>query len=198
VAHVNTHDLLPMPMTEESLQHVCERILRVQDFLKRPLILENPSTYLQFKASTIPEWEFLSALALQTGCGLLLDANNVFVSAHNHGFDAVNYINSLPHSHIVQMHIAGPTDCGDLLIDTHDQPVPTQVWKLYQLAQQLTNGTSTLLEWDAKIPDYPDLLEELFKAKEVLKGNIPGTVIHIADVLPVSNPVDFQLQTAHA
>jgi uncharacterized protein (UPF0276 family) len=198
VANINTHDLLPMPMTEESLNHVCERIGQVQDFLQRPLILENPSTYLQFKASTIPEWEFLSALALRTGCGLLLDANNVFVSAHNHGFDAVNYINSLPHNQIVQMHIAGPTDCGDLLIDTHDQPVPTQVWKLYQLAQQLSGGVSSLLEWDAKIPDYPDLITELFKAKEVMKGNIPGMEIQSSQTMPVSNPVDFQLQAAHA
>lgn len=198
VANINTHDLLPMPMTEESLKHVCERILRVQDFLKRPLILENPSTYLQFKASTIPEWEFLSALASGTGCGLLLDVNNVFVSAHNHGFDANHYIQNLPHQHIVQIHIAGPTDCGDLLIDTHDQPVPTEVWKLYQLAQKLTNGVSTLLEWDAKIPDYPDLLAELFKAKEVLKGNIPGNIIHSSAVIPVSNPIDFQLQASNA
>jgi uncharacterized protein (UPF0276 family) len=198
VANINTHDLLPMPMTEESLKHVCERILRVQDFLKRPLILENPSTYLQFKASTIPEWEFLSALASGTGCGLLLDVNNVFVSAHNHGFDAHHYIQSLPHQHIVQIHIAGPTECGDLLIDTHDQPVPAEVWKLYQLAQKLTKGVSTLLEWDAKIPDYPDLLTELFKAKEVLKGNIPPDMIHSSAIVPVSNPIDFQLQASNA
>jgi uncharacterized protein (UPF0276 family) len=197
VAYTNTHDLLPMPMTEESLTHVSERVLKIQDFLKRPLILENPSTYLQFKASTMPEWEFLSALATETGCGLLLDVNNVFVSAHNHGFDAAKYIDSLPHEHIVQMHIAGPTDCGALLVDTHDQPVPSEVWRLYKQAQQLTGGVSTLLEWDAKIPEYPELLEELFKAREVLKGNIPDTGVYRSPNMPVSNPVDFQLQASN-
>ena len=197
VAYTNTHDLLPMPMTQESLVHVCERVMRIQDYLKRPLILENPSTYLQFKASTIPEWGFLSSLAATTGCGLLLDVNNVFVSATNHGFDAPDYINNLLHQHIVQMHIAGPTDCGDLLIDTHDQPVPSEVWKLYIQAQQLTGGVSTLLEWDAKIPDYPDLLIELYKAREALKGNIPVQGVNKSEHQPVSNPVDFQLQAAN-
>ena len=197
VAYTNTHDLLPMPMTEESLNHVCKRIMRIQDHLKRPLILENPSTYLQFKASTMPEWEFMGAMAQRTGCGLLLDVNNVFVSAHNHGYDAVNYINSLPHEHIVQMHLAGPTDCGALLIDTHDQPVPTGVWKLYKLAQILTGGVSALLEWDAKIPDYPELLEELFMAREVMKGNLPDTGVYRSPNMPVSNPVDFQLQAVN-
>ncbi|GAA3988967.1 DUF692 domain-containing protein [Mucilaginibacter dorajii] len=197
VAYTNTHDLLPMPMTQESLTHVAERVMRIQDYLKRPLILENPSTYLQFKASTISEWGFLSSLAKTTGCGLLLDVNNVFVSANNHGFDAPNYINSLPHEHIVQMHIAGPTDCGDLLIDTHDQPVPSEVWKLYAQAQQLTGGVSTLLEWDSKIPDYPDLLIELYKAREALKGNIPVQGVNRSEQEPVSNPVNFQLQAAN-
>ncbi|MEB0260318.1 MULTISPECIES: DUF692 domain-containing protein [unclassified Mucilaginibacter] len=197
VAYTNTHDLLPMPMTEESLDHVAERVLKIQDYLKRPLILENPSTYLQFKASTMPEWEFLSALAKETGCGLLLDVNNVFVSAHNHGFDAAKYIDSLPHEHIVQMHLAGPTDCGDLLVDTHDQPVPSKVWELFHQAYNLTGGVSTLLEWDAKIPDYPELLEELFKANEVLKGNIPQEGVYRSPHLPVSNPVDFQLQASN-
>jgi uncharacterized protein (UPF0276 family) len=197
VAYTNTHDLMPMPFTQESLLHVSERVTRIQDYLKRPLILENPSTYLQFKSSTISEWGFLSSLATTTGCGLLLDVNNVFVSATNHDYDAPNYINNLPHNHIVQMHIAGPTDCGDLLIDTHDQPVPTEVWKLYAQAQRLTGGVSTLLEWDANIPDYPDLLIELYKAREALKGNIPDQGISSSIHAPVSNPVDFQLQAAN-
>lgn len=197
VAYTNTHDLLPMPLTEESLLHVCTRVMQVQDFLQRQLVLENPSTYLQFKASTMHEWEFLSELAKRTGCGLLLDVNNVFVSAHNHGFDAMHYIENLPHNHIVQMHIAGPTDCGNLLIDTHDQPVPSAVWALYKKAQELTGGVSTLLEWDANIPDYPDLVEELFKARQVLKGQLPEIAIHTADTGAISNPVHFQLETTH-
>jgi len=197
VAYVNTHDLLPMPLTEESLEHVCSRVMQVQDFLQRPLVLENPSTYLQFKSSTMQEWEFLSAMAKRTGCGLLLDVNNVFVSAHNHGFDATHYIESLPHQQIVQMHLAGPTDCGNLLIDTHDQPVPSEVWKLYQLAQNLTGGVSTLLEWDANIPEYPELVTELFKAKTVMQGHLPEIKVHTSDAAVISTPVHFQLETNH-
>jgi uncharacterized protein len=194
VAHVNTHDLLPMPFTEESLRHVTERVDQIQNFLGRPLVLENPSSYLEFKRSTLSEWDFLSALARETGCGLLLDVNNVYVSSYNHGFDAEHYIRTLPHSSIVQIHLAGPADRGQYLVDTHDQPVPTPVWRLYKLAQELTGGVSTLLEWDANIPAFPDLVVELNKAKAALKGIIPEAPIRksgSADV--VSNPVDFQL-----
>jgi uncharacterized protein len=197
VLGVNTHDLLPMPLTKNSLDHVAQRVHFVQEYLQRPLVLENPSTYLEFKANEMPEWEFLGELARMTGCGLLLDVNNVFVSAHNHGYDARTYIHSLPHNHIVQMHVAGPTDYGDLLVDTHDQPVPAKVWELYRLAHQLTGGVSTLLEWDANIPEYPELVEEIFKAKKVLKGDVPDTLISRTEHAPISNPVDFQLTTVY-
>lgn len=199
VANVNTHDLLPLPLTEESLRHVIARVGVVQDYLERPLVLENPSTYLEFKESTLSEWEFLSALAKETGCGLLLDVNNVYVSSHNHGFDPEHYIKSLPHSSIVQVHVAGPTDCGEYLVDTHDRPVPARVWRLYKLAQELTGGVSTLLEWDANIPDFPDLVLELKKAEAVVQGLIPETPPQqtVAAQI-VSNPVDFQLVSAHA
>lgn len=196
IAGINTHDLLPLPLTEESLDHVCGRVEQIQDYLQRPLVLENPSTYLAFQASTMPEWEFLARMARRTGCGLLLDVNNVYVSAHNLGFDAVHYIGQLPHEHIVQVHLAGPTDCGDLLIDTHDSPVPQAVWQLYRLAQQRTGGVSTLLEWDASIPDYPELVAELHKARAVLAGQLPDTRI-ATGTGKVSNPVGFQLG-AHA
>jgi len=169
----NTHDLMPMPLTEEALEHVTERVRRVQDFLGRPLVLENPSTYLEFAHSVIPEWEFLSALTERTGCGLLLDVNNVFVSAYNQGFEPERYIRSLPADRIVQIHLAGPTSYGRFLVDTHDHPVPTQVWRLYLLAQELTGGVSTLLEWDAAIPPYPELVAELDKARGVLAGELP-------------------------
>jgi uncharacterized protein (UPF0276 family) len=125
----------------------------------------------------------------------LLDVNNVFVSAHNHGFNAETYIKNLPHHRIVQMHLAGPTDYGDLLVDTHDKPVPLQVWSLFKLAYELTGGVSTLLEWDANIPEYPELLEELFKARKVLKGELIGNEVEKSMSLPVSNPIDFQLET---
>jgi len=194
VANVNTHDLLPLPLTEESLSHVADRVRQVQDFLQRPLILENPSTYLEFKESVLTEWEFLSELVKQTGCGLLLDVNNVYVSGYNHGFDPEHYIRNLPHDNIVQLHIAGPTDCGRYLVDTHDQPVPAPVWRLYKLAQELTGGVSTLLEWDANIPEFPDLVLELKKAEAAMQGVIAeAPLCHTSAGQIVSNPVDFQL-----
>jgi uncharacterized protein (UPF0276 family) len=168
-----SHDLLPMPLTRRSLAHVAGRVRAVQDYLGRPLILENPSTYLEFHVSQIPEWAFLGMLAQDTGCGLLLDVNNVFVSAFNHGFDPVAYIEGLPAESIVQVHLAGPSDHGAYLLDTHDQPVPDQVWPLYALAQQRTGGVATLLEWDADIPPFVDLVAELAKAKDARAGRTP-------------------------
>lgn len=197
IAHANTHDLLPMPLTEESLKHVIRRIGQVQDFLERPLILENPSTYLEFTHSTISEWDFMSSMAAESGCGLLLDVNNAYVSAFNHGFDAEEYVRNLPHDRIVQIHIAGPTDCGDYLVDTHDRPVPTPVWHLYRLAQELSGGVSTLLEWDANIPDYPELVAELHKAEGALLGVMPNAPIGRSTVEnAISNPVNFQMRSS--
>lgn len=197
VAGVNTHDLLPLPLNEESLRHVTERVRQVQNFLERPLVLENPSSYLEFKESTIAEWDFLSELARETACGLLLDVNNVYVSGYNHRFDPEHYIRSIAHEAVVQIHLAGPTDCGRFLVDTHDQPVPARVWELYRLAQELTGGVSTLLEWDAKIPDFPELVAELRKAEAVLRGENPGADVRKSGaVSAVSNPVDFQLSTS--
>jgi len=198
IANINTHDLLPLPLTLESLAHVAERVNRVQDFLQCPLIIENPSTYMEYSSSSLKEWEFLTELVKKTGCGLLLDVNNVFVSGHNHGFEPEYYIRNIPHSSVVQIHVAGPTASGPYLIDTHDQPVPTPVWHLYQLAQQLTGGVSTLLEWDANIPDYPELVAEVEKAKKALKGEFPDSKIYrSADENQVSNPVNHQLQVEH-
>lgn len=196
VQGINTHDLLPLPLTEESLRHVIERVRQVQDFLERPLVLENPSSYLEFRESTFTEWSFLTELASESGCGLLLDVNNVYVSGYNHGFDAEHYIRNIPHDAVVQIHLAGPTDCGRFLVDTHDQPVPPRVWELYRLAQELTGGVSTLLEWDANIPDFPELVAELRKAEAALRGENPGALVH-KSASAVSNPVDFQLSTSN-
>ncbi len=197
VAHINTHDLLPMPLTMESLQHVAARVQKVQEFLGRPLVLENPSTYMEFEASTLYEWEFLSELVRRTGCGLLLDVNNVFVSSYNHNFDPELYIRSIPHHAVVQIHLAGPTSCGPYLIDTHDQPVPTPVWHLYRLAQELTGGVSTLLEWDANIPDYPELIAELNIAKAVMRDEFPDVPVFRAEQEVVPTPLDHQMQVEH-
>lgn len=197
-ATLNSHDLLPLPLDDASLRHVAGRVRQVQEFLGRPLILENPSTYVEFTQSSMPEWEFLGRLAEDTGCGLLLDVNNVHVSAHNHGFDAAAYIRQLPHDHIVQLHLAGPTDCGELLVDTHDAPVPAAVWRLYALAQQLTGGVSALLEWDAKIPPYPQLLAELDKARAAERGQFAEAPMLAATGGAISTPLGFHLESIHA
>jgi uncharacterized protein (UPF0276 family) len=194
VASINSHDLLPLPLNEETLRHVTQRVRIVQDYLERPLVIENPSTYLEFAHSTMAESEFLAALCAHADCGLLLDVNNVYVSAFNHGFDAQAYIRQLPPERIVQIHLAGPRDCGDYLVDTHDAPVPAPVWELYALAQQLTGGVSTLLEWDANLPSYPDLLAELNKARAVLDGAPLPAAPLAAGGAALSTPVSFQLE----
>ncbi len=172
VLGLNSHDLLPLPLTEEALRHVTERVRVVQDFLERPLVLENPSSYVTFASSTMGEWEFLSRLSEDTDCGLLLDVNNVHVSSVNHDFDAVEYIRNLPHRRIVQMHLAGHTNCRTHLLDTHDNHVTDPVWELYRLAHQLTGGVSSLLEWDAKIPPFPVVHAEVLKAREHMTAEL--------------------------
>ena len=191
---LNTHDLLPMPLTEESLKHVCRRVNQLQDFLERPVVFENPSTYLTFKQSNIAEWDFLRYMTEETGCGLLLDVNNVYVSGFNNDFDPAHYIRQLPPESIVQMHIAGHRHCGDHIIDTHDARVTGDVWKLFALAWQLTGGAATLLEWDSNIPDFAGYHAELLKAKDFMNAfaaerEIPEQANYREVV--VSNPVDF-------
>jgi uncharacterized protein len=173
VLGMNTHDLLPVPFNEETLRHVVSRVRTVQDFLERPLMLENPSSYVTFAASSMSEWEFLSCVAEQTDCGLLLDVNNVYVSSTNHDFDPVEYICNLPHQRIVQMHLAGHTPCPTHLLDTHDNHVTNPVWELYRLAHQKTGGVSSLLEWDAKIPPFPVVHAEVLKAREYMAAELP-------------------------
>jgi uncharacterized protein (UPF0276 family) len=168
VLGVNSHDLLPLPLNEESLAHVVKRVRTVQEFLERPLVLENPSSYVTFTHSTMPEWEFMSRMAEETDCGLLLDVNNVYVSSVNHDFDPIEYVENLPHKRIVQMHLAGHTNCGTHLIDTHDGQVIDPVWSLYRLAHERTGGVSSLLEWDAKIPPFPVVHAEVLKAREFM------------------------------
>ena len=169
IAGINTHDLLPLPYNEGSLRHVIDRVRIVQDFLERPLVLENPSSYITFAASTLSEAEFIARLAVEADCGLLLDVNNVYVSARNHGFDAVDYLQRIPCERVVQMHLAGHTNCGTHLIDTHDGPVIDPVWNLFRLAYELTEGVSILLEWDAQIPSFPVVHNEILKARDILQ-----------------------------
>ena len=140
----------------------------VQEILERPLILENPSSYLTFAQSTMSEWEFLTRMAEEADCGLLLDVNNVYVSSMNHDLDPWEYLQSLPHDRVVQFHLAGHTNCRTHIIDTHDGHVIDPVWELYRLAHELTGGVSTLLEWDAKIPEFPILHAEVLKARQYI------------------------------
>ena len=157
----NTHDLLPLPLDEATLAHVIERVRIAQDTLERPLVLENPSSYVTFARSTMSEWEFLSRLAEATDCGLLVDVNNVYVSSRNHDFDPEEYLSRLPHERIVQFHLAGHTDLGTHCIDTHDARVVDRVWELYALAVKLSRGgAATLVEWDANIPAFDTLHAE--------------------------------------
>jgi len=166
VAGRTSHDLLPLPLTEEALAHVSRRVLVVQDYLERLLVLENPSSYITFAASTMPEWEFLSRLAEETGCKLLLDVNNVYVSSRNHDFCPREYLRSIPHHRVMQFHLAGHTDLGTHCIDTHDGRVVERVWELYRQAVKLTGGAATLLEWDARIPTFEEVHAEALRAKK--------------------------------
>lgn len=169
----NTHDLLPLPLTEETLSHVVERIKRVQEIMERPLVLENPSSYIQFHEDSFTEYDFIREMVNASGCRLLLDINNVYVSAFNHNYDASTYIQSLPLDKVVQFHLAGHTNRGTHIIDTHDNHVVKEVWELYAETIQLTGPVSTLIEWDSNIPEFTKLREEVLIAKRIFEG---GTI----------------------
>ncbi|MGB3969835.1 MAG: DUF692 domain-containing protein [Planctomycetota bacterium] len=159
------HDLLPLPYTRAALRHVIARVHQAQDLLELPLVLENPSTYLGFAGAELDEPTFLRELVHATGCGLLVDVNNVAVSAHNHGTDAAAWLRAMPWDHVVHFHLAGHADHGTHRIDTHDRPVSREVWDLYALAWRLSGGRSTLLEWDANVPAFDVLHREAKRAR---------------------------------
>lgn len=161
------HDLLPLPYNEESLAYLTDRVRQVQDILERPLVLENLSSYVLPSSSTLSEWEFLAALCAESGCQLLLDVNNVYVSARNHGFDPWAFICALPPERIRQLHLAGHSDYGDYVIDTHDHPVADPVWQLYQRTLERLGPVSTLLERDDHMPPLDELLAELQHARQL-------------------------------
>jgi uncharacterized protein (UPF0276 family) len=161
------YDLLPIPYTEEALRHVIGRVRTVQDYLGCRIALENPSTYLGFRHSTMTEWEFLAAVAEEADCGILLDVNNVHVSAYNLGFDARRYIDAIPADRVVQIHLAGFTDMGTYRFDTHSAPVHDEVWRLYRCAVERFGIVPTLVEWDADIPSFERLCAESDMARRV-------------------------------
>lgn len=168
----NTHDLLPIPYDEKTLAHVVSRIKRVSEFLERPLILENPSTYLEFAGSKMPEWEFIARMAEESDCGLLLDVNNVYVSAFNHGFDPAEYLDAIPADRVVQYHLAGHTNLGTHIIDSHDGHVIDEVWDLFGYACSRTGPVATMVEWDANIPAFDIVHAEALAARS-LRGDRP-------------------------
>jgi uncharacterized protein (UPF0276 family) len=165
IGRFNSHDLLPLPYTEEALEVVCANVARAQEVLRRPLLLENPSSYLTFAGDIRGEWEFLEAVCARTGCELLLDVNNVFVSASNHGFDAMAYLAGIPAQRVRQIHLAGHSHGRELLIDTHDKPVADAVWSLYAAALRRVGPVATMIERDDDIPPLSELLAELDVAR---------------------------------
>jgi len=166
VVGMNTHDLLPMPYTDEALRHTVERVRVIQDFMERPIALENASTYLEFSASTWPESTFIASVAKEADCGILLDVNNVYVSSFNHGFDPKKYIDGIPRDRVVQIHLAGHTNKGTHILDTHSDYVINTVWELYRYAHRRLGGVATLLEWDANIPGFDVVHGEALKARK--------------------------------
>lgn len=164
---VNLHDLLPLPLTEETLGHVAARVGRVQDALGRRIALENASTYVTFTSDTMDEWDFLAELTRRADCDLLLDINNVYVSAFNHGFDAADYLAGIPKNRVRQIHLAGHEHNGDHIVDTHDGPVADPVWVLYRAAVARFGAVPTMIERDANIPPFADLVKELGAARRL-------------------------------
>ncbi|MET4175328.1 MULTISPECIES: DUF692 domain-containing protein [unclassified Bradyrhizobium] len=167
------NDLLPLPYTQATLDRVCDHIDEVQEVIRRPILLENPSTYVAFRASTMSETDFIRSVAQRTGCGLLLDINNVFVSATNHGFSALQYLADFPLARVGEIHLAGHAEQSDdegdvLLIDSHDGPVADAVWKLFEIVIARCGPIPTLIEWDSKIPDWPILKAEAEAAQAIL------------------------------
>jgi uncharacterized protein len=167
------NDLLPLPYTAATLERVCEHIDQVQEAIRRPMLLENPSTYVAFRDSTMSETDFIRAVARRTGCGLLLDVNNVLVSATNHGFSALDYLSDFPLADVGEIHLAGHAEQSDdegdlLLIDSHDGPVADAVWKLFEIVISRRGPVPTLVEWDSKIPDWPILKAEAEAAQIIL------------------------------
>jgi len=176
----NLHDLIPLPYTDEAMRHVVARIREVQDILERPLLIENVSSYMAFADSTMTEWEFISTIADEADCGILLDLNNIFVSAFNHRFDANAYIDAVPAERVVQYHLAGHSDHGTHLLDTHDHPICDAVWALYERAARRFGAVSAMVEWDDNIPEFAELARIADRARTTFE-----TATHTANREPL-------------
>lgn len=167
---INTHDLLPLPYTHGVLNHFVSRIEQVQEYLRQPILVENPSSYVAFKNSDLTEWEFMQQMAIRTGCYILLDVNNVYVSSVNHQFNPLDFIKAMPRERVAQIHLAGHSDHGHYIIDTHDAPVVNKVWELYAKTIGLLGEVSTMIERDDKMPPFNELLGEMNQAKSIARS----------------------------
>ena len=180
------HDLLPLPFTDEAIEHVVGRVRQVQERLRRRILLENISTYVTYTHSTMPEWEFLTEVARRSGCGILLDLNNIYVNAYNHQFDPYDYVRRVPGELVGQFHVAGHTDMGTYLFDTHSRPVIDGVWNLYREALARWGPVTTLVEWDEDIPPFEYVAEEARQAREICRevlGDSPaGDARHVTEL----------------
>lgn len=174
----SSHDLLPLPLTDAVLSHLCDRIDAVQNYLGRPLVLENASTYLAFTGDEYLEQDFLNQLSRQSGCRLLLDINNIYVSSRNHGFDANAYLDEIDAETVVQFHLAGHSDYGDYVIDTHDHPIVDPVWALFERAVRRFGPVSTMIERDDHIPPFAELVTELGQARRIAAPHWPQSKVH--------------------
>ncbi len=181
VAGRNTHDLLPLPYTEEALAHVVARVRTVQEVLERRILLENVSSYVSFRDAPLTEWQFLAEIAARADCLILLDVNNIYVSAVNHEFDPLEYLAGVPPERVQQIHLAGHENHGDYLVDTHDHPVPDPVWELYASAIRRCGAVSTMIERDDRIPPLAELCAELDQARALAARAL-------ADAVPAAAP----------
>jgi uncharacterized protein (UPF0276 family) len=167
VQGLNAHDLLPIPYTRQAISHIVSRIQQVQDFLGRPILIENVSSYLTYKQSEMSEWDFILEIVNQAGCYILLDVNNIYVSSVNHQFNPIDYIEAMPADRVAQIHLAGHSNCGDYIIDTHDAPVIQPVWDLYAATIARLGKVSTMIERDDNMPPLSELLAEINRAKKI-------------------------------
>lgn len=177
LGEINSHDLLPLPYTQEALEHVVSRIQQVQEFLGRTLLLENVSSYISYRESEMTEWAFFNEVCTRAGCRMLLDINNIYVSARNHGFDPIVYLNGITPQRVQQFHLAGHSDFGDYIIDTHDHDVPDPVWSLYREALQRFGAVSTMIERDDDIPEFPVLFAELEHARDIARETLGSATV---------------------
>ncbi|MFJ1266963.1 DUF692 domain-containing protein [Legionella lytica] len=174
---LNAHDLLPIPYTRYAIEHVVARIQQVQDFLHRPLLIENVSSYLTYKQSEMSEWDFLLEIVKESGCYILLDVNNVYVSSVNHGFNPIDYIHAMPGERVAQIHLAGHSNQGDYIIDTHDAPVVQEVWDLYATTIRHLGPVSTMIERDDNMPDFAELFAEMTQARNIAETVLSDEVL---------------------